>query len=671
MSIREDVLEKRYYLKNKENESIEDWKGLCKRVSDTVAQNEKEYEDFFNRLYNCEFLPNTPALVNAGKEGFSLSACYVIPVEDSMEEIFEAVKQTVLIQKSGGGTGFSFSRLRPAGDIVGSTKGIASGPCSFIRAFDTATDVVKQGGVRRGANMGILRCDHPDIMEFISLKKKEGELSNFNLSIGITDAFMDALKANEDFPLVFSGTVRKTVKAKEIWDAIIEGAYSNGEPGVVFLDTINRANPTPHIGDIEATNPCGEQPLLPYEACVLGSINLAKMVDETKEINWKKLLGVTQAGVRFLDNVIDIQHYSIPEIEKMHKGNRKIGLGIMGWADMLIKLGIPYNSDEAPKLAEKVMSFITDTSVKESTRLAEEKGVFPNWEGSIWQKKGIKMRNATATTIAPTGSLSIIAECSSGVEPVFAWETVQKRPVGEHIVVHPLYRKWKEKNPSKTLPPYFVTAKEVSVKYHIKMQAAFQKYTHNAVSKTINLPNSATKEDIENTFLLAYSSGCKGVTVYRDGSRSMQVISDTTKPKSTYIPPETHPIKLPEVRPQMMIEIPTHEGTAFVSITLIENIPLEVFVTSPVESKNAEVYDALARIFSIALRSGVPARTLIKQLEQANQKYGSVVSPLAAIVRAFKKLGINGGEKRCPNCDAIMVLEEGCMKCLSCGYSKC
>ena len=670
MSIREDVLEKRYYLKNKKNESIEDWKGLCKRVSDFVAHNEEEYKDFFNRLYNCEFLPNTPTLTNAGKEGFSLSACYVIPVEDSMEEIFEAVKQTVLIQKSGGGTGFSFSRLRPAGDIVGSTKGIASGPCSFIRAFDTATDVVKQGGVRRGANMGILRCGHPDIMEFISLKKKEGEFSNFNLSIGITDAFMNALKANEDFPLVFSGTVRKTVKAKEIWDAIVEGAWSNGEPGVVFLDTINRENPTPHIGEIEATNPCGEQPLLPYEACVLGSINLAKMVDE-KEINWKKLEGVTQAGVRFLDNIIDIQHYSIPEIEKMHKGNRKIGLGIMGWADMLIKLGIPYNSDEAPKLAEKVMSFITDTSVKESTRLAEKRGVFPNWEGSMWQKKGIKMMNATTTTIAPTGSLSIIAECSSGVEPIFAWETVQKRPVGEHIVVHPLYKKWKEENPSKALPPYFVTAKEVPVEHHIKMQAAFQKYTHNAVSKTINLPNSATKEDIGDAFMLAYSSGCKGVTVYRDGSRSMQVISDTTKPKSTYIPPVTHPIELPEVRPQTMIEVPTHEGTAFISITLIENTPLEVFVTSPVESKNAEVYDALARIFSIALRSGVPARTLIKQLEQANQKYGSVVSPLAAIARAFKKLGINGGEKRCSNCDAIMVLEEGCIKCLSCGYSKC
>jgi len=394
-------------------------------------------------------------------------------------------------------------------------------------------------------------------------------------------------------------------------------------------------------------------------------------VDETKEINWKKLEGVTQTGVRFLDNIIDIQHYSIPEIEKMHKGNRKIGLGIMGWADMLIKLGIPYNSDEALKLAEKVMSFMTDTSVKESTRLAGSRGVFPNWNGSVWQKKGIKMRNATTTTIAPTGSLSIIAEVSSGVEPVFAWETVQKRPVGEHIVVHPLYRKWKEKNPSKALPPYFVNAKEVPVEYHIKMQAAFQKYTHNAVSKTINLPNSATKKDIENTFLLAYSLKCKGVTVYRDGSRSMQVISDTAKPKSTCIPSETHPIELPEVRPQTMIEVPTHEGTAFVSITLIENTPLEVFVTSPVESKNAEVYDALARIFSIALRSGVPARKLIKQLEQANQKYGSVVSPLAAIARAFKKLGINGGEKRCPNCDAIMVLEEGCMKCLSCGYSKC
>jgi ribonucleoside-diphosphate reductase alpha chain len=667
MSITEDVLRKRYFLKDENGEVIEDWEGLCGRVAKAVSQNEKECIDFYEVLHECLFLPNTPALTNAGKEKFSMSACFVLPVEDSMEEIFEAVRQAALIQKAGGGTGFSFSRLRPAGDMVGSTKGVASGPCSFIRVFDTATDVTKQGGTRRGANMGILRVDHPDIMEFIAFKKEEGKLSNFNLSVGLNDAFMNALKEEDDFNLIFNGKVRKTVKAKEIWDAIVDGAWKNGEPGVVFLDSINKDNQTPHIGQIEATNPCGEQPLLPYEACVLGSINLSKMI-KGNEIDWEKLGRTVRTADRFLDNIIDVQHYPIPEIERMHKCNRKIGLGVMGWADMLIKLGIPYNSDEAVKLAEEIMSFITDTSVKESTKLAEERGVFSNWEGSVWHKEGIRIRNATTTTIAPTGSISIIAGCSSGIEPVFDFVTVQKRPVGEHKVTHPLYEEWIRNNGDKRLPSYFVTAKEMPFDWHIKMQAAFQKHTHNAVSKTINMPKSSTKEDVSKAFLLAHELGCKGITIYRDGSRKEQVISS---------PPEADENKkaddLPSVLDAKRICIDTFEGKVYVNISLSsEKEPLEVFISTPVETRYAEIYESFGRIFSVALRNSVPVKKLLSQLEKANRKYGSVSSIPAALIRAFRMLGIDGNKvENCPDCSGVLVLEEGCIKCLTCGYTKC
>ncbi len=664
MSIREDVLQKRYYLKNDEGIPVEDWDGLCKRVATTVSENEKQYKEFYEILHECLFLPNTPALVNAGREKFSLSACYVIPIEDSMEGIYEAVKQAALVHKSGGGTGFSFSRLRPAGDMVATTKGVASGPCSFIRVFDTATDVTKQGGVRRGANMGILRVDHPDVMEFIELKKEEGKISNFNLSIAITDSFITALRENRDFDLVFGGKTRKTVKAKAIWDAIVSGAWRNGEPGVIFIDTINRFNMTPHIGSIEATNPCGEQPLLPFEACVLGSINLSKMVSG-KEISWEKLSRVVRLAVQFLDNVIDVQYYPIPEIERMHKGNRKIGLGVMGWADMLIKLGILYNSDEALDLAEKVMDFITSISVDESAGLAEKKGVFPNWEGSVWYQKGIRVRNATTTTIAPTGSISIIAGCSSGIEPVFDFVTIQKRSVGEHKVVHPLYEEWIKNNGNTLLPEYFVTARQIPYEWHIRMQAAFQRHTHNAVSKTINLPNNSTREDISKAFLMAYNLGLKGITVYRDGSRQTQVISSASEQTKRND-------EVQHVLDAKRICVDTSEGKVYINVSLSsENNPLEVFITSPVESTHSEIYESFARIFSVALRNGVPVKKLISQLEKANQKYGSVSSIPAAIIRAFRMIGINSHQESCPDCGGVLVLEEGCIKCLTCGYSKC
>jgi ribonucleoside-diphosphate reductase alpha chain len=464
LELREEILEKRYFLKDEVGRPVEDWEGMCRRVSRALALEKSEEERFFDVLSNCLFLPNTPALANAGsgRSDMSFSACFVLPVGDSMAEIFEAVKQAALIQKSGGGTGFSFSRLRPSGDVVGSTKGIASGPCSFIHVFDAATETIKQGSLRRGANMGILRVDHPDIMEFIGLKREEGWLSNFNLSVGITDQFMEALREGREFDLVFGGKVRRTLRAREIWNRIVDSAWRNGEPGLVFLDVVNRFNPTPHLGEIEATNPCGEQPLLPYEACVLGSVNLSEMVRDGN-IDTVLLSETVRTGVRMLDNIIDVQGYPLSEIERRHKGNRKIGLGVMGWADMLLRLGISYTSGRALELAGKVMSFITQVAIDESQRLSWVKGVFPNWEGSLWYSRGLKVRNATLTTIAPTGSISIIAGCSSGIEPVFDWVTLQKRPVGEYRVVHPVYEKWQESHPSESLPSWFVTAREVPV----------------------------------------------------------------------------------------------------------------------------------------------------------------------------------------------------------------
>lgn len=659
--LRKDLLEKRYYQRDENGRLLEDWEGLCRRVAGAVAQDKEEEERFYGVMHECLFLPNTPALVNAGRSGMSFSACFVLPVEDSMESIFEAVKRAALIQKCGGGTGFSFSRLRPAGDPVRGTGGVSSGPCSFIYAFDAATETVKQGSIRRGANIGILRVDHPDIMEFISLKREEGKLPNFNISVGITDRFMEALRADKDFELVFGGKVRKTLRAREIWNAIVDGAWRNGEPGVIFLDTINRFNPTPHLGEIESTNPCSEQPLLPNEACVLGSVNLSKMV-KNHDIDIPLLTEAVQAGVRFLDNIIDIQGYPFPEIEKIHKGNRKIGLGVMGWADMLLKLGIPYNSKKALELAEMLMSTIALICESESIKLAELKGVFPNWEGSVWHSKGIKLRNATLTTIAPTGSISILAGCSSGIEPVFDWVTVQKRPIGEHRVVHPIYEEWERNHPGTSLPSYFVTAREIPYEWHVRMQAAFQKHTHNAVSKTINLPHEASREDISKAFLLAYELGCKGITVYRDGSRVEQVISTSAS--------KPGPGDLPSVLDAKRICIETHEGRVYFTISFLGGTPMEVFINTPVESKSSEIYEAFARVFSIALRAGVPLSKLTSQLEKANTKYGSVVSVPYALVRAFRLLGVNG-EAKCPDCGASLVPEEGCLKCHSCGFSKC
>lgn len=556
------VLRQRYLLKNEKNEVIETPEELFERVAKAVASAEanfskgssrvEEYtEKFYELMVNLDFLPNSPTLMNAGCPLGQLSACFVLPVEDSLDSIFETLKFAALIHKSGGGTGFSFSKIRPKGDIVASTQGVASGPLSFIKVFDSATEAIKQGGKRRGANMGILRVDHPDIEEFITAKREENVLTNFNLSVAITDQFMEALEKGEKFPLINprNQKIVRYVDPEKIFSLIAECAWESGDPGVIFIDTINRYNPTPHLGEIEATNPCGEQPLLPFESCNLGSINLANFVEDGK-IDWETLRETVHLAVRFLDNVIEINRFPLPQIAKLTRLTRKIGLGVMGFADFLIKLGISYAEPKAVEIAEKVMKFINEESVRASAELAKERGNFPAYAGSIWDRPETPfMRNATTTTVAPTGSISLIAGVSSGIEPLFG--IYYERRTLENVFIkefHPLFieilekekfseneienvlKEVKEKGILKDikLPErikrLFMTTYEISPDQHLAIQEAFQKYTHNAVSKTINLPKEATVEDVKNIYLKAYKLGLKGVTVFRYGSKSEQVI---------------------------------------------------------------------------------------------------------------------------------------------------
>jgi len=556
------VLRQRYLLRDEKNEVIETPEELFERVAKAVADaetnfskdthiREKYAEKFYELMVNLDFLPNSPTLMNAGCPLGQLSACFVLPVEDSLDSIFETLKFTALIHKSGGGTGFSFSKIRPKGDIVASTQGVASGPLSFIKVFDSATEAIKQGGKRRGANMGVLRVDHPDIEEFILAKKEKNILNNFNLSVAITDQFMEALEKKSKFPLINprDKKVVKYVDPEKIFTLIAESAWECGDPGVIFIDTINKYNPTPHLGKIEATNPCGEQPLLPFESCNLGSINLANFVENGK-IDWEELKKVVHLAVRFLDDVIEINRFPIPQIAKITRLNRKIGLGVMGFADFLIKLNVSYADVEAVELAEKVMRFINEESVKASQELAMERGNFPSYAGSIWDRPETPfMRNATTTTIAPTGSISFIVGVSSGIEPLFG--IYYERKTLENIFIkefHPLFIEFLEKEnfseneiqsileevkekgilrdiklPDK-IKKLFVTTYEIPPEQHLAIQAAFQKYTHNAVSKTINLPRDVTVEDVKNIYLKAYKLGLKGITVFRYGSKSEQVI---------------------------------------------------------------------------------------------------------------------------------------------------
>ncbi|MCD6464780.1 vitamin B12-dependent ribonucleotide reductase [Candidatus Bathyarchaeota archaeon] len=569
------VLERRYLLKDETGRVIETPSQMFRRVAkaiaapdiiyDKSANLEKIEEGFYRVMTNLEFLPNSPTLMNAGTDIGQLSACFVLPVGDSIEEIFNALKYMALIHKSGGGTGFSFSKLRPRGDVVKSTMGVASGPVSFMKIFDVATDVIKQGGRRRGANMGILRVDHPDIIEFITAKEKEGVLTNFNISVAVTDEFMNAVENDKYYSLINprNGNVVRRLKARDVFDLIATAAWKTGDPGLIFLDEINRKNPTPHVGMIEATNPCGEVPLLPYESCNLGSINLSKMVKDG-EIDWDKLRQTVRIAVHFLDNVIDANKYPIPQIERATKANRKIGLGVMGFAEMLIKLGIPYDSEEAVATAEKVMSFISKEARKKSVELGEERGSFPNFLGSIWEKMGYKaMRNATVTSIAPTGTISIIAGTSSGIEPLFAVAFIRNVMGTQLFEINPVFEQIARERGfysmdliakiAKTgsvqglseVPPdvkrLFVTALEIAPEWHVKIQAAFQKYTDNAVAKTVNLPYHATVDDVRRVFMMAWKLKCKGITVYRYGSKAEQVLtiggSQTPSTNITTSPP--------------------------------------------------------------------------------------------------------------------------------------
>lgn len=544
------VLKARYLLKDEQGNVTETPDEMFRRVARTIASAESLYgenpadweERFYTLMTELKFLPNSPTLMNAGKDIGQLAACFVLPVDDSMKGIFDTLKNAALILQSGGGTGFSFSRLRPKADIVRSTGGVASGPVSFMKIYNTATEVIKQGGARRGANMGILRIDHPDILEFIKIKRSEQELANFNLSVAITDAFMDTLKNDGEYDLINprSKAVVGRLKARFVFDEMVASAWETGDPGIVFIDRINRANPTPHIGSMESTNPCGEQPLLPYEACVLGSMNLPKYVRKS-ELDYDSLKKDIKSAVRFLDNSIDVNKYPIPAIEEMHKGNRKIGLGVMGWADMLILLGAPYNHKQAFRLARDLMKFIRDTAREASVELAHARGVFPNFKGSIYDVPDMpRVRNATTTTIAPTGTLSFIADCSSGIEPLFA--LVYKRLIldselfeinkyffeiaknqgfySEELrekVIAKGYLKGIKEVPGK-IKRLFKTAHEIPPEDHIEMQACFQEYTDNAVSKTINMPCRSKKEGVAKAFLLAYEKGCKGITIFRYGT---------------------------------------------------------------------------------------------------------------------------------------------------------
>jgi ribonucleoside-diphosphate reductase alpha chain len=555
------VLERRYLLKDENGNVIETPTGLFRRVAAAVAAAEKKFdpatdtaaleEEFFGMMSRLEFLPNTPTLMNAGAPLGQLSACFVLPVEDSVTGIFDTLKDMAVIHQSGGGTGFSFSRLRPKGDMVRSTHGVASGPVSFMKIFDAATGVMKQGGKRRGANMGILNADHPDIFEFVQAKSDGVTLSNFNLSVGASDVFLEAALKGKAWPLVNPRTGKevRTIDAGRLFDMIIDNAWATGDPGLIFLDEINRRNPTPQLGRFEATNPCGELPLLPYESCNLGSINLDKMVADGK-IDWTKLEKIVRTAVRFLDNVIEANVFPLPEIEKITRGgNRKVGLGVMGFADALVRLGVPYNSETALETGERIIGFIAEKAKATSEELAGERGSFPNFKGSVYDKPGAPgRRNATVLSIAPTGTISIIAGCSSGIEPLFALAYVRNVMEGTRLLeVNPLFeqtaRERRFYSPElmeaiatsgtardidgvpQDVRRVFVTDWDIEPEWHVRMQAVFQKHTDNSVSKTVNLPAEATPTDVRSIYNLAYELGCKGITIYRYGSKKQQVLN--------------------------------------------------------------------------------------------------------------------------------------------------
>lgn len=745
--MRSEILRRRYLAKNKKGEVIEDKQQMFRRVAKTIASAEKKFDlsgdeikqledNFYKLMTDGVFLPNSPTLMNAGRKNGMLSACFVVPVYDSINDIFDAIKTTALIQKAGGGTGFDFSLLRPSGDIVASSGGQTSGPISFMKVFSEATNAIQQGAFRRGANMGMMSVTHPDIIKFIYIKKNPDTFTNFNLSVKVPDFFMHQLDNNpESYHVVTNPRNQKRYviprsvniesysindllpekhadndcyTVKDIWDMIINNAHATGEPGICFIDRVNEDNPVPHTGRIEATNPCGEQPLLPYEACTLGSINASKFVDKDKKgIDWKLLAETVSIAVRFLDNTIDVNHYPVTQIKEITLANRKIGLGVMGFADLLILLGIRYDSKKAVNTASKLSSFIQERAHKASEEIAREKGCFSNWKGSTWDKKhNRKMRNSAVTTIAPTGSISIIAGCSSGIEPVFSFGYKRRALDGnEFIQIHPLLEKlgaeqgWMDDKvrellvqgtPPKDIPEIpkqiadvLVTAHEVSPEKHVNIQAAFQGNIDNAVSKTVNLPEDSPVEDVDKIFRHAFKKNCKGITVYRDNSRDNQVISKTEKKT------EVKSSLKPRIRTTTgsTTKFRMGCGTLFVTVNKDDDGLCEVFANLGKAGGCPAQSEATCRAVSAALRCGVKPAVLIEQLRnirclstiarRKDNKDIDVLSCPDAIAKAIEEsLGeykpvIENNSKKCPDCGQSLRFEAGCDMCSNCGYSKC
>jgi ribonucleoside-diphosphate reductase alpha chain len=722
-----EVLKRRYLKKDENGLVIESPEEMFRRVAHHVAMADILYdpegnieeteEKFYWMMANCEFLPNSPTLMNAGRKLGQLSGCFVIPIEDSMESIFDAIKSAALVQKSGGGTGFSFSRIRPKSDRVKSTKGISSGPLSFLNVFDAATETVKQGGTRRGANMAVMKVDHPDIIDFITVKKEDTKLTNFNTSVAVTDDFMEKAENDEEYELKnpYSGKVSRTLKAKKVFDLMTTMAWKNGDPGIIFLDRINRDNPTPHLGEIESTNPCGEQPLLPFESCNLGSINLARMTKRENGnvmVDWDKLRDTVWIAVKFLDNVIDVNKYPLEVIERMTRGTRKIGLGVMGFADMLILMGVPYNSEEAIKIASDMMKFITETARERSRDLGAKRGSFPHFEGSAHNLRNEReMRNSTCTTIAPTGTLSIIAGCSSGIEPLFALSYVRHVMDNDRLVeVHPIFEAEARRHQffsedlmnklasgvslqkigsvPDEMKNLFVTAHEIDPGWHIRMQSAFQRYTDNAVSKTVNFANDAASNDVRDVYQMAYKLGCKGVTIYRDRSRGKQVLNIGTDDRNIKREGTREAIK--RDRPKMLkgnsIEMQTGCGPLYVTVNEDDEGLFELFNTmGKAGGCAASQSEAIGRLVSLAWRSGIGADSIIKQLIgiRCHKPYGfgkeaicSCSDAIAKSIQLFLNIddsmsGSFAGAGACPECGAVLEHEGGCSFCRSCAYSDC
>ena len=752
------VLERRYLSKDREGNILEDSVGMFRRVAKNLSQADENYgateaerkateDKFFMAMRRLELLPNSPTLMNAGRELQQLSACFVLPIEDNLASIFDKVKQTALIHKSGGGTGFSFNRLRPEGDVVGSTGGIASGPVSFIRAFDAATDVVKQGGTRRGANMGILNVNHPDVEKFIKAKEDGKNLSNFNISIAVNKDFMERVKADQEYDLVNprTGKITGQRNAKEVFDLLTNMAWKTGDPGLIFLDVINRDNPNPQLGEIESTNPCGEQPLLPHESCNLASINVARMVtiaEGDTVMNWERLDETVDIAVHMLDNVIDMNNYPIPEIEEMSKKTRRIGLGVMGLSDLFIEMGVRYDSDEALEMAGEVMRRIQERTHHASTELAQIRGSFPAWEGSIYNRDGDShpMRNSAPTTIAPTGTISIIAGASSGVEPLFALsyvrnvmdntKLVEGNPYFEAVARQEgFYSEEMMEDLARTgslehidIPEWvkdvFRVSHDIAPDWHVKMQGAVQEYIDNSVSKTINFPNGATVEEIAGAYMMAYELGCKGITVYRDGSKDGQVLS--TGGTGATEAGEAGETLAPRKRPQSIRgvteRVRTGHGNMYVTINFDEaDTPFELFGNlGKAGGCDSAQLEAISRLVSLALRSGIEPATVIEQLRgitccpawdegtlvhsgpdavaqalerqiSGGQKQGEPVKSDEVQLTFTPQLIANGNgngngnghveeilhARKCPECNTPVIYEEGCAKCVACGWNKC